>query len=215
MYPYIKNIERTVFLILFMILISSCENEERALFPLSSHIKEWASFGEGSYWVYQNDSTLQIDSVYVGFNGTEIYPSAENTYDVQTVNTTITDDAAEMRGFIFALGAKEIVFQDWNEINQAGSSAGLNLQDEDVVEEDVKDADYIWNVQYYEEMEVNGLNYTDVAFISVRDSVNYVPVPYRSYKYWIAKNYWMIKKCYTIEDSVYSWSLVRCSINQD
>lgn len=73
-----------LFLSLFLI---SC-NRNGTHYPVTDEFKKWTLFGEGSYWIYRNDSTMLIDSVFLAqhplltiFNEDEAYTdSYENIY---------------------------------------------------------------------------------------------------------------------------------------
>lgn len=54
--------------VLFLILLlESCSKPETKYYYLTDFEKSVACFQKGSYWIYQNDSTLVTDSVYVNF----------------------------------------------------------------------------------------------------------------------------------------------------
>lgn len=51
--------------ILVFLSVYSCKKEEPEHFRLSAEFKRWTVFNVGSYWIFQNDSTFQTDSVFV------------------------------------------------------------------------------------------------------------------------------------------------------
>lgn len=193
----------------------SCGREERDLFPLSQTIKEWSSFKEGSYWIYQNDSTEILDSMFVGYNGKEIYPSADNTYDVETVNTTITNTDNILLGFIFAVGANQITFQDVGTKEEYSCAAGFNIKEDKVEEEKIAQGYYAWSVRPVDDQIIHDITYHDVIFIEVKwlDEEGTI-IEGTLNRYWIAKNNWIIKKTFVQDGETYSWSLLRKNIFQ-
>ncbi len=53
-----------VMLVFLLISISSCK-KELAHYPISDDMKQFFAYQKGSYWIYQNDSTMMLDSTYV------------------------------------------------------------------------------------------------------------------------------------------------------
>lgn len=51
-------------LLLMGIFLSFC-NKEAKHYYISEEFKSWCSFNKGSYWIYQNDSTLIQDSLFL------------------------------------------------------------------------------------------------------------------------------------------------------
>lgn len=198
-----------------LIYLSSCGRIEKELFPLSPTIKEWASFQEGSYWIYQNDTTGTLDSVFVGFNGTEVHPSADGTHNVETVNTTITNTNDDLLGFIFGLGVKEIAFGDTGSEVEYDCAAGITIEKDDVKEEKITQGYYAWSVSQANDMLVHGVTYQNVVYIEVKQlDEDGKLIEGIVNKYWISKNNWIIKKVYSANRITYSWSLLRKNIKQ-
>lgn len=199
---------------IFLILFSSCRIK-RDFSPLSPGVKEWASFRTGSYWICQNDSSGTLDSVFVGFNGTDTYPSSDNTYDVETVNTTLTNSSEDLLGYIFGVGFKEIVFQDFSFDPEYEVSAGFDLEGDSIIEETIEVGYYSCIITKADNLTINNTLYEDVVRIKVNPltadgQVNRNIV----FNYWIAKNQWIIKKTYNNNGEAYSWSVLRNNIVQ-
>jgi len=195
--------------------LMSCDKENRELVPLSPTVRAWASFQDGSYWIYQNDSTGTQDSMFVGYNGTEVYPAAENTYDVETVNTTITNTEDILLGFIFAVGIKEIAFEDFGTGIDYHCAAGFTIESGEVKEEKIIKGYYAWSVKPVSDKEIHGTLYEDVILVEVntldQDGMIVEDILNR---FWISKNNWIIKKTYSNNGKAYSWSLLRKNIIQ-
>jgi len=56
--------KRIIYLILTLILFS-CEKETYEYFYISDNTKNWGLYQVGSYWIYKDEDTGQLDSVYV------------------------------------------------------------------------------------------------------------------------------------------------------
>ena len=202
----------SVFVICFLL---SCGGEERDLLTLSPAIKEWASFKEGSYWIFSNDSTGSLDSLFVGYNGTEVYPSADGTHDVEGVNTTLTSSNNDLLGFIFGIGLKEVAFQDSGIEIEYSCAAGFNIENSFIKEEKILKGYYAWSVERVSDQVINGITYTDVIFIEVKHlDIEGEFIEGMVNKYWISNHNWIIKKTYTEDGKTYSWSLLRNYIIQ-
>ncbi len=59
-----STITKWLSILYILIFICSCE-EEIDYFYIRPELKDWGYYEEGSYWIYQNDSTLAIDSIYI------------------------------------------------------------------------------------------------------------------------------------------------------
>jgi hypothetical protein len=53
-----------IFLISIGLFISSCKKEGKHYY-ISEEFKSWCLFQRGSYWIYSNDSTMLLDSVFL------------------------------------------------------------------------------------------------------------------------------------------------------
>lgn len=62
------SIFKIILIILVFLFINSCNKEETEHIRVSGEFKRWTVFPNGSYWIFQNDSTLDIDSVFVQGN---------------------------------------------------------------------------------------------------------------------------------------------------
>jgi len=69
-----------------VILIVSCTKTEEIHTPMSQEMKQWCVFNQGSYWIYQNDSTFEIDCVYVASPPVSIV----KTYDYEGYREGLT-----------------------------------------------------------------------------------------------------------------------------
>jgi hypothetical protein len=77
-----KGIITSIFLISFIICISSCKKLPRQYYYLTPNAKDYVAFQKGSYWIFQNDSTLIQDSIYVDFliNGFDNFEADGQVY---------------------------------------------------------------------------------------------------------------------------------------
>ena len=75
--------------ILVFMAIYSCKKTEPEHFYISDAFKRWTVFQTGSYWIFQNDSTLAKDSVFVKANPTSIdvpSPFAKDNFTHEQIN---------------------------------------------------------------------------------------------------------------------------------
>jgi hypothetical protein len=73
--------------ILVFLFINSCNKEETEHIRVSNEFKRWTVFPNGSYWIFQNDSTLAIDSVFVQGNPRFLDVPAYGSKDNFTLET--------------------------------------------------------------------------------------------------------------------------------
>lgn len=66
---------------LFIILTYSCKKEEPEHIRISDEFKRWTVFNKGSYWIFQNDSTFELDSLYLKENPSSLDAPAYNSKD--------------------------------------------------------------------------------------------------------------------------------------
>lgn len=196
-------------------LLICCGREKRELLPLSPTLKEWASYKEGSYWIFRNDSTGDLDSLFVGYNGTEVYPSADGTHDVEGVNTTITSTNDDLLGFIFGVGIKDVAFEDSGSGVEYSCAAGFKIENDQIKEENTIKGYYAWSVEQVNDQVINGISYNKVIFIEVKQLDEEAGIIEGLVnRYWISKNNWIIKKVFKKDGKTYSWSLLRNYIIQ-
>lgn len=69
-----------VLFVFLLISISSCK-KELPHYPISDDMKQFFAYQKGSYWIYQNDSTMMLDSTYVNLYAIS---SHDNLYSGKT-----------------------------------------------------------------------------------------------------------------------------------
>ncbi|MDP1622753.1 MAG: hypothetical protein Q8M08_10500 [Bacteroidales bacterium] len=67
-----RTIIKIIIGILVFMIVYSCRKDEPKHYYISDAFKRWTVFKKGSYWIFQNDSTLAFDSVFVKENPTSI-----------------------------------------------------------------------------------------------------------------------------------------------
>jgi len=71
--------------LIFVVMVSGCKKKNSGQHVyISEAFKSWTYFNKGSYWVYKNDSTLAIDSVFLSGNP-QILEVPINDYDGSTI----------------------------------------------------------------------------------------------------------------------------------
>ena len=195
---------------IYCILLMSCKKETEYYY-LNEDEKKFGGFQSGSYWIYQDDSTFQQDSIYcISYNkhfenridDGQIVESDEY-YDSQLKSTI--DSTANLRISIKAYSqtsaSYSYVFRFWS------LGFGYSSTDNQVHSGRPNDQ-FVLN--RYDQLTVNGNNYQDVTELQATS----VTSPYKSVL--IAPDFGVIKWFIKSNDStiVGSWSLIRCKINK-
>ena len=55
----------TFFIALILFFLAGCKKKERVHYTIADDVKQYGLFQKGSYWIYLNESTNQIDCTYV------------------------------------------------------------------------------------------------------------------------------------------------------
>ncbi|HYV93760.1 MAG TPA: hypothetical protein VE978_18435 [Chitinophagales bacterium] len=98
-----------VFLLVGLIFFGCAPRECGGTYYVPQECKDYGYFLKGSYWVYQNDSTLQLDSFSVVFDSTfwthspdlsegcneETGPSGGSSFDGEQINSLATSSISE------------------------------------------------------------------------------------------------------------------------
>lgn len=172
--------------------------------PVSTEFKEWTLYQVGSYWIYRNDSTSVLDSVYlpqppfyeVCYDADHLYDTYEHFY-IKFQSSFIMDayltsrkgggDDLQVR---FYGGGGVPVLESKAEINKfyGDSSTTYYLYKE-----------RLQNYQF------EGNSYPEVIHSIYQQTGNSIDI----YNFLIAKNVGLIKVYGTWNDTTRSWSLLR------
>ena len=194
-------------LIFSSLLLFSCNDpckppQDVDFYDLTDDVRDFGVFQTGTYWVYQNDSTLQIDSVAVGATQLDTLTVEESCIGITTeyfITDYVVKFDATLTSSLFAdsktlesqLGMVNLISILPNQVNLYNSKDTLsNLLDSMDV-----DGKIYYNV------------YAATNFKSVLDDS-------LDATYYSARNFGTIKKL--VQDSTYthSWSLIRSHIIQ-
>ena len=202
---------------LLLLIFASCEDVKETYIPIDEQLKKWGEFKPESYWIYQNDNTLELcDTIKVtrDFKGTgyHTYGEISDKIDFETSYDwiqcyarmpLIANSETLYRSFILVKGTGLIVWSE--EYSNIGINIGLirfKVESGEVINEKISIYENEIEVEYISEIDILGVNYQDIAFITVND-LNTA----NTYKYWVAKNTWIVKKEFILQDTSYSWSL--------
>jgi hypothetical protein len=73
--------KKYLFFLVLSVVISGCTNKNPEHFYVSGEFQAWTVFHRGSYWIYENDSTLVKDSVFLRYDPIIVdVPSDPSTY---------------------------------------------------------------------------------------------------------------------------------------
>jgi hypothetical protein len=200
-----------LFIFIFGCLLSSCKKDPD-YYPLSTEFQKYYLFQQGSYWVYENDSTGVLDSVYLEkppqyfdiFYQEESPKYQRVSMDVNSVNfISYRADAAFYEGQDF-LQMRFPTHADYDQ--PVLISGGMAVEHYDHLNA------YYKYIQSFYAMTLNGKDYSDVIqtqtfFLNDDYSVD-------EYRFYFAKNVGLIKLSGHWNDTTQSWSLVRYNIVQ-
>lgn len=203
---------KTIFnFFILLVFLGSCQEEEVEINSIHKENKEWGEFSVGSYWIYQNDSTQETDSLYVVefSNGQAVDLSREFEYSL----TKISEDelvSNEFNHSEICLSLNEIFIYDFC-VKPLTSSHFKLINTDNRLEIETLSHDFLAEFKQLENVVINNNDYSEVLYIKLRpDNWGYVDwySDANDYmEYWIAKNRWIIKKVFTLDNSCYSWSL--------
>jgi hypothetical protein len=198
-----------LFIFIYGCLFISCKKEPE-YYPLSSEFEKYYLFQQGSFWVYKNDSTGVLDSVYLNLPPQyfdiiyeESGPKYERVFlDVSSLNfSAYRADAAFYEGHD-VLQMRFPTHPDYD--LPVLISGGMAVEHYD------HHNGYYRYIESYREMTLNGKDYSDVIqtqafFLNDNYSVD-------EYRFYFAKNVGLIKLSGHWNDSTQSWSLIRYNI---
>lgn len=200
-----------------------CTPQNTAYFPQDA--KDRFFFKTGTWWVYQNITTKELDSVWVS-NANWSYVSSDNMEDGYIKNKCYETGIVE----IYSLRNGEITFLTQRMFSYLGAKPNINpSQEHNTLYESNPNFNYrpiyrfnITGGQYetpnqinaeivfIDSITINNKQYMDVLYYSYLSNI---PPPYEYIKdAYYAKNSGAIK--YTRSDDNTQWELIRSHINQ-
>jgi hypothetical protein len=216
-----KNLIPILSIILALTACNNYKDIDRTYFEISENIRAWGEFNEGSYWVYQNDSTEEVLDTIVFYSNTgkditvgsltimEIDSSIDREVDIielQSANITSTKSgiiAKDLWGQITIYGNDIIEWvESYSGLEIVPYISLFRINDEGVINEEFDVLLNHYSVESIDDFEVLGKTYSNVAHVTIkRDNSD------KSFQYWISKNNWIIKKVFNVNGEVYSLSL--------
>lgn len=203
-------------LLIISAVFLSCE-EEPDYYPIPQVLKDWAYFEKGSYWIYQNDSTLLTDSIFISairFQKDSII-SDKNLRDVfETIIIDYTNSGNEINYQSKMYGGN--VFFSYKKQTTKVLADCILLRSK--LNNTIEDSSaYYFISDKHPILSLNNIIYNDVI-VSNTSTRYYYPdnspndVFYN--KYWLSQGNWIIKKVIHTDKGLESWSLIRKKIIQ-
>ncbi|MBC8321440.1 MAG: hypothetical protein H8E34_12040 [Bacteroidetes bacterium] len=206
------KISLLVFMGITISIITGCasSDEELPYYTISKEFKDYCWFDDGSYWIFQNDSTLVTDSV-------KIDEVIEDTrYDLEQEDFSYQAFDMYIKSNIFGIKRYELTAGDYRaspgkmnsllRLYKDDGSYQLVFSPQYPIGHDIIMGDKIGvytNVELMETFALNGNTYNDIFHTRVIISVDTAI----EYNYWTAKNYSLIKWVSTSNGKTTSISL--------
>jgi hypothetical protein len=194
-------------------LLFSCKKEPE-FYPISDNFKGWFLFQNGSYWVFQNDSTGTLDSVYLTSTPKSYrVPGSQKSDPIleaifvqyhssffEAIDVVSGISGNDYLSVIFFSTTNEILGLIYN-LPVPGTYSRLYLGKGILFQ----------NLLFYPNFELNIKNYNSVYQTRCTNINNYRT---DTYNFYFAKNVGLIKLSGTWNDTTRSWSLIRHSVIQ-
>ena len=191
--------------------IYGCSPKPR-IYNISQEAREYLCYKTGSYWIYKNDSTNVLDSIYVASyeEHTENYEADKKLKSISQIINIIFNNKEGIKLTIQINPNNTTLIEDNSTINQGFTGSFIDIQNGDIK----------WEVYSKLELNVNGKRYNNVIHDNIISSYYYLQdstykhVNGISNEFWVTKNNWIIKKTLHYNNATQSWSLVRSHIVQ-
>lgn len=214
------SIKIILFLLLGSYIYSGCNQNSspKPYYLISDEFKEYCYFSDSSHWVFQNDSTLAIDSVIISeVKDSKRFVSEPTQYNYQAVDMFTSNNVFNISRYEITAGNAKPKAGEMNSLFRLYFEDGTYHivfspkypMGEEIILGDAI-GDYT-NVEIIENFQLNGNSFKDVWHTKVVISLNNDI----EYDYWIAKNYGLIKIVETIDGQTTSISLKSAILDQD
>ncbi|MCX6305627.1 MAG: hypothetical protein NT040_11725 [Bacteroidetes bacterium] len=183
-----------LYLIFLLLLFAGCRKKNEPTY-ISEKLKSFAVFQVGSYWIYKNEKTGNLDSIFISevphffFNGNENIPPFVQECSMRYGGTIIS-------GSVVYPENEELVFQN----DHSGSciqfytpTPGSNGS--------------FSNISTFDSLEINNKYYHEV--INTKNRFQFSNGDTLIYTFFIAKSVGIIKLNKKTNDSDTTWSLLR------
>lgn len=207
-----KKVSLIVFTGIAISIITGCFNSNKGIpyYTISEDFADYCWFEEGSYWIFQNDSTLVTDSVRIDdVRESKRFNPVEVDYNYQAVEIFTTANVSGITQHELTAGDYETIQGEMNSLLRLHKDDGsyeLVFSPQYAIGEEIilgDDIGLYTNIEIIESFELNGNTYNDVYHTRVIKKVG----TNIEYNYWIAKNYSLIKSVSTINGQTTSISL--------
>ena len=209
--------------ILFIIFLSihlftSCKDDAewaQDYIETEPNVIGWSNFNEGSYWIYQNDITGEIEDTVFSYvlgkcdkcasDAAEIDSSYtawqyyQNRYGYFTNSNDTNSGTYKADISVHGIGIIELR-EHYDEFSFRPRVI-FRIDENGVINEEF-DHGLHFKVEIVEQIEVIGKKYTNLALVTVTEK-GYDDIC----KYWVSKENWVVKKEFSIGGKSYSWSL--------
>jgi hypothetical protein len=197
-----------LFCLVFCLALNSCKKEETHYY-ISEEFKAWGLFQKGSYWIYKNDSTFILDSVYL--------TGDPSVFDIPTNDSKSAPTHQEIEltlKSIFYSSCSLGVDIDGNE------SLGMSIFKQNTIGLIAHPPQYFTSSFLETNWTYNTLSYDTSFYIGTVKYTNVVHTKFvftnlsKMYSFSFSKHIGLIKVIYENQDSTVSWSLVKHHIVQ-
>ncbi len=213
-----KNIKVIFFLIVGVIfsIISGCFSSNASsttpYYTISNEFAGYCWFEPGSYWIFQDDSTLATDSVKItDMLVSKRFDSNPTSHNYEAVELTTTTNIFNISEYELTGGDHQAATGEMTSLMRFYKSDGtyfLTFLPQYAFGDEIILGDQIGtytNVEKLDTYDLNSNTYTNVyhtrIVISVDNNIEY--------NYWIAQNHGLIKAVSVINGTTYSISLLR------
>jgi len=205
-YFWVSTKKNVLVFIVLGLLLFSCKKDPD-FYPVSDEFKPWFLFQQGSFWIFQNDSTLDLDSVYI--KSPPAYynvPNPDRTYSRQAISIQYQSSFFEFIDVLSSTSGSDFLsIHIYNSIVFPGLISNFPIKGEykstsgsaTVLFENLRYyPDYILNFTHYKDVCQTRWTYTEPTFNKI-------------FNFYFAKNIGLIKVDGNWNDTSRSWSLLR------
>jgi len=209
---YLKAIVLTPILAV-VLLISGCSNSTNnnitPYYTISEEFTDYCWFEAGSYWVFQDDSTLLTDTIKVNnVTETKRFHNEHGTFNYQAVEMYTSSVIFDFTKYELTAGNSEPKLTGMNSLLRLYKNDGsyhLVFLPQYPVGEEIdmgNETGYYTNIEILNTFFLNGTTYQDVYHTRVK-----IPAKNSEYNYWIAKYHSIIYATIKIDGQTSSISL--------
>jgi hypothetical protein len=190
--------------------MNGCEKKDENHY-IQDSFKEWAQFEKGTYWVYMNENTNEIDSAYIDLSGENyLYSPSYNNVHYETSRYNIRNSLGSTNTTVVLYADQDadsyLLFEGYlGHIITNSYRATANISNQITSTCRV--------VRRHDTLLINNQIYSNV--IHTRDSSSFNDgIQYSISDYYFAKNFGLIKYSFKENSIENKWNLIRCYIVQ-